>query len=60
MAPCKHESLSYAGEQKTDDGVNSYYQCRSCGTLLIMTPSRKLIGIRGVKADQPAPDHHSA
>ena len=55
MAPCRHESLEYVGEQKTDDGVNSYRKCRNCGMLLVMLPSGKLIGVPGAKAGQPAP-----
>jgi hypothetical protein len=54
MAACKHESLEYVGEQNTDNGVNSYYKCKSCGTMLVMTPSRKVIGIPGVQTDSSA------
>lgn len=54
MPRCKHESLQYVGEQKTDAGVNSYYTCKKCGDLLVMTPSRKVIGIPGVHSNQPA------
>jgi hypothetical protein len=54
MPPCRHESIEYVGEQKTDDGVNSYRRCKNCGVLLIMTPSGKLIGVPGVKQDQSA------
>jgi hypothetical protein len=50
MAACRHESLDYVGEQKTDEGVNSYYKCKSCGMMLVMTPSRKVIGIPGVQS----------
>ena len=53
MPSCRHESLEFVGDQKTDDGVNSYKRCKACGTLLIMTPSGKLIGVPGVKGDQP-------
>jgi hypothetical protein len=55
MPPCRHESLEYVGEQKTDDGVNSYRRCKNCGMLLIMTPSGKLIGVPGVEQGQSAP-----
>jgi hypothetical protein len=48
MAPCKHETLEYVGDQKTDEGVNSYYKCKTCGTLLVVTPARKVIGIPSV------------
>ncbi|HEY6283605.1 MAG TPA: hypothetical protein VIW22_06745 [Nitrososphaerales archaeon] len=49
MAPCKHETLEYVGDQKTDEGVNSFYKCKACGTLLVVTPARKVIGIPGLE-----------
>ena len=49
MPACKHESLEFVGDQKTDDGVNTYYKCKACGTMLVMTPSRQVIGIPGAK-----------
>ena len=52
MPACKHESLEYVGEQKTDDGVNIYRKCKSCGALLVLTPSGKVIAIKGVKPGQ--------
>jgi hypothetical protein len=54
MADCKHEDLEFVGEQKTDSGVNSYYKCKSCGMLLVMTPTKKVIGIRGVQSERQA------
>ena len=54
MPACKHESLQYVGEQKTENGVNSYYTCKSCGSLLVMTPSRKVIRVAGTQSEKPA------
>ncbi len=48
MAPCKHETLEYVGDQKTDEGVNSFYKCKACGMMLVVTPTRKVIGIPGM------------
>jgi hypothetical protein len=48
MPPCKHESTEYVGEQKTDDGVNIYRRCKSCGLYLVLLPTGKLIGIKAV------------
>ena len=48
MPVCKHESTEYIGEQKTDDGVNIYRRCKSCGLYLVLLPTGKLIGIKGV------------
>ena len=55
MPGCKHESLEYVGEQKTDDGVNVYRRCKNCGMLLVLTPSGKLIGVKGAMPGQSAP-----
>jgi hypothetical protein len=54
MPPCKHESLEFVGEQKTDEGVNSYYRCKNCAMLLVMTPSRQVVGIPGAKPTSQA------
>jgi len=48
MPTCKHESTEYIGEQKTDDGVNIYRRCKFCGLYLVLLPTGKLIGIKGV------------
>ena len=53
MPACKHANLEFVGNQKTDDGVNAYYKCKSCGILLIMTPSRQVFGVRGVQPEHP-------
>ena len=53
MTQCMHESLEFVGEQKTDDGVNAYYRCRSCGEIVVMTPERKMIAIPAVQTNQP-------
>jgi len=54
LPTCKHETLEFVGNQKTDEGVNAYYKCKACSTLLIMTPSRQVYGVAGVEKDQPA------
>ncbi len=59
MAECKHEFLAYQGDQKTDQGVNSYYKCKSCGMLLVLTPTGKVIGVKGVQKGAPAPARRS-
>ena len=58
MPSCKHESLEYVGEQKTDEGVNVYRRCKNCGTLLVLTPSGKLIAVKGAMPGQPASGRH--
>lgn len=52
MSKCMHESLDFVGEQKTEDGVNSYYTCKACGDLLVVTPARKVFGIPRIQEDE--------
>lgn len=49
MPECKHESLEYIGEQRTDEGVNTYFRCTKCGSLVVTTPARRVFSIEGVK-----------
>jgi hypothetical protein len=51
LPACKHEALKFVGEQRTDDGVNVYYKCTACGELLVVTPSKQVIGIPGVQTE---------
>ena len=53
--PCKHETLNFIGEQKTDDGVNTYYQCGACGTILVVTPTKQVVGIPGTHSNPLPP-----
>jgi hypothetical protein len=55
LPECKHETLEFVGEQKTDDGVNVYRRCVSCGSLFVLTPSKKLVRIPGVSQAQLIP-----
>jgi hypothetical protein len=59
LTPCKHETLEYVGDQKTDEGVNSYYKCRACGALLVVTPARKVIGIPGIDVQSAAENQNT-
>ncbi len=52
LPECSHESLEFIGEQKTDDGVNVYRRCTNCGSLFVLTPSKKLVRIPGVNPGQ--------
>jgi hypothetical protein len=45
MTPCKHDETEFIGEQKTDNGVNTYLRCRSCAALLVVTPERKVFAL---------------
>lgn len=55
MPDCRHQTLDFVGEQKTDEGVNAYYTCKSCGMLLVVTPSTQVLGVKGVQTDA----HHA-
>jgi len=47
MADCKHADLEFVGEQKTENGVNTYFRCKACREVVIVTPERKAVGIKG-------------
>ena len=51
MNGCKHADLEPVGEQKTDNGVNSYFRCRACGEMVVVMPDRSAFGVKGVQRD---------
>ena len=44
---CRHIELEFVGEQKTESGVNSYYRCKACKDVLVVTPEQKTFAIKG-------------
>ena len=48
MAACSHSDLEYIGEQKTDKGTNTFFRCKGCGEVVILTPEKKAFGVKGV------------
>jgi len=34
---CAHDKLEYLGDQKGERGVNKYYRCMRCGSVLILS-----------------------
>ena len=46
---CKHLELEFVGDQKTEDGINTYYRCKSCHDILFVTPQQKTYRIKHVK-----------
>jgi hypothetical protein len=44
---CAHGDLKYIGEQRDDEGVNSYFECRLCGALVVTTPNRQVFAVEG-------------
>lgn len=47
MPSCRHPEAELVGEQKTDDGVNVFRHCLSCGEVLVVTPSQKVMAVKG-------------
>jgi len=42
-----HPDVELVGEQKTDSGVNSYFRCKVCKDLVVVTPERKAFSVKG-------------
>ncbi len=34
---CSHEEIEFLGEQRGESGVNKYYRCLRCGSVLILS-----------------------
>jgi len=46
LAQCTHANLDFVGEQKTENGVNTYFKCKGCGEVIVTTPDKKAYGIK--------------
>ncbi len=44
---CPHEKVEFLGEQKGEDGVNRYYRCLKCGSVLILSEDGVLYEVAG-------------
>ncbi|MEM2103782.1 MAG: hypothetical protein QW717_02675 [Candidatus Bathyarchaeia archaeon] len=49
---CSHGEVEFLGEQKGEKGVNRYYKCRKCGSVLILSEEGTLYGITKEKQQQ--------
>ncbi len=50
---CKHVKLRKIGVQSAEGGVNVYYICEECGSVLVVPPDRSSIYIvPGVKKEE--------
>ncbi|MCS7142777.1 MAG: hypothetical protein NZ920_03150 [Aigarchaeota archaeon] len=38
---CEHRDLEYLGEQKSEEGSNKYYLCKSCKGVIIIAPNMR-------------------
>lgn len=54
MTQCKHESLEWVGEQRTDSGVNTFYRCKHCNDLIVTTPEKSVYRVPGVQGSRSA------
>jgi hypothetical protein len=45
MGSCTHGDLEYIGTQKDEAGVNTYFRCRACGSVVVVTPGRNVFAI---------------
>lgn len=37
QSKCTHGDVEFIGEQKGERGVNRYYKCRKCGSVLVLS-----------------------
>ncbi|MEM0264737.1 MAG: hypothetical protein QXO82_00025 [Candidatus Methanomethylicia archaeon] len=42
---CSHGEVEFLGEQKGEHGVNKYYRCLKCGSILILSEDQILYEI---------------
>ncbi len=53
---CKHVKLRKIGVQSAEGGVNVYYVCEECGSVLVVPPDKSSIYIvPGVKKEEERP-----
>ncbi|MDV3278691.1 MAG: hypothetical protein LYZ69_09565 [Nitrososphaerales archaeon] len=45
MTKCDHRNADFVGEQKTDEGVNTFLKCHSCLSVIVITPEKKVFAI---------------
>jgi ribosomal protein S26 len=39
---CNHDKLEFLGDQKGDKGINKYFRCQKCGSILIFSEDHVL------------------
>ncbi|MEM2212899.1 MAG: hypothetical protein QXQ28_04775 [Candidatus Nezhaarchaeales archaeon] len=44
---CLHGEVEFLGEQRGEKGVNRYYRCLKCGSVLILSEEKVLYEIAG-------------
>lgn len=52
MSDCKHPELEFLGNQKTDDGQNTYMKCKVCGDLVVVMPGNRGFSVNGVASSR--------
>jgi len=46
---CKHEKVEFLGTERSDRGVNKYFRCLECGSVLVLSEDGVLYEVPGVK-----------
>ena len=46
MSSCRHPETEFVGEQTTEGGVNVFRRCLSCGVVLVVTPSQRVMAVK--------------
>ena len=49
MGKCKHGKVELLGVERTARGLNKYYRCLKCGSVLVLSDDGVLYEIPGVK-----------
>jgi ribosomal protein S26 len=47
---CLHEETEFLGEQKAEKGVNRYFRCKKCGSVIILSEDNIFFEIKSRKS----------
>ncbi|RLI14588.1 MAG: hypothetical protein DRO43_03605 [Candidatus Hecatellales archaeon] len=47
---CLHEESEFLGEQKAGRGVNRYFRCRKCNSVIIVSADNIIFEVKGKKS----------
>ncbi|MCS7385265.1 MAG: hypothetical protein NDF55_00800 [archaeon GB-1867-005] len=46
---CKHARIEFLGIERSESGVNKYFRCLDCGSVLVLSEDGVLYEVPGVK-----------
>ncbi|MEM2738218.1 MAG: hypothetical protein QXK93_04465 [Candidatus Bathyarchaeia archaeon] len=49
---CNHDKLVFLGDQKGEKGVNKYFKCLKCGSVLVVSEENVLYVVPGKEASE--------